>query len=186
MTESDDERSFRELYEAQVAIVYRYVWRRLPLVIRDEVDDVVADVFTVAWRRRKSLAVHHERTWLLAVARRVVADHLRSHTRRTRLLARIAVQPVGITPLVNRTASTLVEQALSRLSDRDRELIRLIAWDDLPRHEAAQVMGSSVGVLNTRLHRALRRLERSMREPEYRDLPSQTGYIQGLSGSEQL
>lgn len=162
-TETEDPRDFREFYEENVAAVYRYIWRRLPPPVRDEVSDGVVEVFAVAWRRWPAPPAGHEQTWLLAVARRVVSDHLRAHSRRTRLVTRIAAQPESTSVYIDRTTSKTVQNALSRLSERDRELIRLIAWDDLSRDEAALVMGCSVGALNTRLHRALRRLERALR-----------------------
>ncbi len=70
-----------------------------------------------------------------------------------------------------------LEQALACLGERDLEALTLVAWDGLDHRTAAQVMGCSTGSLTVRLHRARRRLARSLAEaePEPHGLTEQTG-----------
>jgi RNA polymerase sigma-70 factor, ECF subfamily len=49
-------------------------------------------------------------------------------------------------------------QALERLGERDREVLRLIGWEELDISEAALVMGCTRAATAVRLHRARRRL----------------------------
>ena len=56
---------------------------------RDEADDVVADVFVVAWRRIGDVPAE-PRTWLLGIARRVLANRHRSAKRQRALYERLA------------------------------------------------------------------------------------------------
>ena len=56
-------------------------------------DDVVADVFLIAWRRRAELP-EEPLPWLLGTARRVLANHARGQSRRVRLRDRLAAEPV--------------------------------------------------------------------------------------------
>ena len=51
-----------------------------------------------------------------------------------------------------------VRAALDRLSERDREVIRLTHWEQLDLASAAQVLECSVTACKVRLHRARRRL----------------------------
>lgn len=62
-----------------------------------------------------------------------------------------------------------VRQALDLLSDRDRELLTLIAWDGLELAEVATVLGCSARTASVRLHRARRRLSATMaaQQPEF-------------------
>jgi RNA polymerase sigma-70 factor (ECF subfamily) len=53
-------------------------------------------------------------------------------------------------------------EALSRLSDADQELLRLVAWEELDHAEIAQVLGVSVNAVAIRLHRARARFEQAM------------------------
>ncbi len=48
--------------------------------------------------------------------------------------------------------------ALARLSDEDRELLTLVAWQGLKPAEAARVVGCSTATYFVRLHRARKRL----------------------------
>src|SRR4051812_23438532 len=51
-----------------------------------------------------------------------------------------------------------VRAALRRLPEGDREILLLVAWEELTPSEAAKVMATSALVARTRLHRARRRL----------------------------
>jgi RNA polymerase sigma factor (sigma-70 family) len=157
----DQQLEFRRCYEANFAAVYRYVAARER--DRAEVGDVVSEVFAVAWRRRSaSPAIADERLWLLGVARRVLADHWRSGSRRRRLALRLAAEPVAGAGLSDDELVERVDAAMSVLGEREREALRLVAWDDLSRIEAAEVLGCSVNALNLRIHRALRRLSKEL------------------------
>jgi len=48
--------------------------------------------------------------------------------------------------------------AFSKLSERDREVIALSAWEGLKPREAARVLGTTAARFSIRLHRARRRL----------------------------
>ncbi len=152
-SEADFEALFRGNYEA----VTRYVARRLP---RDDVQDVVSETFIVAWRRRRELR-GDPKPWLLGVARRVAANHLRGQARRGALSDRLNAEPRsswGAGP----EQSTRIALALEMLAERDREALMLIAWDGLEHRVAATVMGCSTTAFTVRVHRARRRLEHAL------------------------
>ena len=77
----EDERStrFRELYEANYERILGYALRR---VGHPDALDVVAETFTVAWRRLGRVPDGDEaRLWLYGTARRVLANHERGAPR---------------------------------------------------------------------------------------------------------
>lgn len=51
-----------------------------------------------------------------------------------------------------------VLRAFSRLSNADRELLSLVAWEGLTAREASRVLGTTAVAARVRLHRARRRL----------------------------
>jgi RNA polymerase sigma-70 factor (ECF subfamily) len=146
------------MFRAHHAAVYRYVLRR---VEEPAVEDVVGETFLVAWRRYGELA-GEPLPWLLGIARRVCANHLRGRARRTELRARLAAQPVPGSMADAELAERSVLTALASLRDEDREVILLIAWDGLDNHRAAKILGCRVGAFAVRLHRARRRLARAL------------------------
>lgn len=52
--------------------------------------------------------------------------------------------------------------ALGALDEDDRELLLLIAWDDLPRNEITQILRCSDAALRVRIHRARRRFREAL------------------------
>jgi RNA polymerase sigma-70 factor, ECF subfamily len=150
---------FEELFRSNYEAVLRYVTRR---VAPDDVQDVVSETFIVAWRRRDELR-GDPLPWLLGVARRVGANHLRGQARRGALGERLNAQPRETTE-AGVDHSSAVALALAALPARDREALTLIAWDGLEHRVAASVMGCSTTAFTVRVHRARRRLERALSE----------------------
>ncbi|MEV7342210.1 sigma-70 family RNA polymerase sigma factor [Streptomyces sp. NPDC093544] len=123
--------------------------------------DVVAEVYAVAWRRRRHVPSDDEEAvlWLLGIARRVLANQARGHRRWARLLLRVAQRAdPPHTGHPQHDEGEDLAAALAQASAADRELLRLAYWDDLSRQDIATVLGISVGAVDTRLHRARQRL----------------------------
>ena len=154
---------FELLYRAHAGAVRAYALRRTDA---GTADDVVADVFLIAWRRLDAVP-DAPLPWLLGVARRVLANRRRGEARGAALVERLgsAAGRAGDEP-EPAVADRGVAQALSALSDRDREALLLIAWEGLTATEAAQVLGISRGTFAVALHRARRRFARLLAEQE--------------------
>lgn len=128
------------------------------------VADAVAEVYAVAWRRRRRMPADEDEAavWLLAVAHRVLANQARGRRRWARLLRRVAEQG-GTAEVVPAAGDPPddgdpLRQALGRLPAGDQEVLRLAYWDELSHREIAVVLGISAGAVATRLHRARERL----------------------------
>ncbi|MBL0885188.1 RNA polymerase sigma factor [Myceligenerans indicum] len=144
-----------ELFAAHAHGVYRYARARLPVA---EAEDVVAEVFAIAWR--KGELPDNPRAWLLSVARRVMANQLRAQHRRTALAERARTHPSPPGHDDTRLVGELDElrRALDLLRPADREVIALLAAAELSTAEVARVLGCSTATAATRVHRARRRL----------------------------
>jgi len=156
----DHDERFDDLWRDHAQAVLRYARRR---VMPADVDDVVAETFVVAWRRLDEVP-EKALPWLLGVARGVSANAVRSARRRDALADRVTAtgehDPRRAAP---DTAADALDPdgsavaALRSMSQVDRELLTLIAWDGLSHAEAATVMGCSPGALKVRFHRARKR-----------------------------
>lgn len=161
----DEARTAREVifsaaFEAHYAAVFQYARRRTSS--DSDAEESVADVFLTAWRRIDALPSEPAtRPWLYGVARRIVANRRRGMARRLRLLDRLASL---LYPSVPESGSELdpVLRALARLSEADREVLRLVAWEELSHAEIGTVLGWSAANVSVRLHRARKRLAREL------------------------
>ena len=161
MPDADDDRKQREhrfcgLYQANFRPIQAYAARRI--WAHDDAADVVAEVFTIAWRRLAEIpAPPGDRLWLYGVARRVIGGRNRSTTRLSNLLARLQAshreyeQPP---PWDGDPVHTRLLEAVESLRPTEREALKLVLWEQLSHAEAAEVLGVSVNAVGIRVHRA--------------------------------
>lgn len=151
------------LFEAHHRALLAYAARRSPTLA--DAEDVVAEVFLVAWRRLDEVPAGDEaRPWLFGVARNTIGNQRRGLTRRSRLVSRLeqtADRPLAAAPAPTPDTEPVLE-ALSRLSRSDQELLRLVAWEELSHADIAAVLGISVNAVAIRLHRARARFEQAL------------------------
>jgi RNA polymerase sigma-70 factor (ECF subfamily) len=137
---------FERIYEEHRDAVRAYVRRRAP---EDLVEDIVADVFVVVLRRIDDVPTP-ELPWLYGVARKTLANA------RRRTLALPLAQEVAYEP--EPVADPQLARAFAALSDADREVLRLVAWEGLSSRDAARVLECSPVACRVRYHRAKSRL----------------------------
>jgi RNA polymerase sigma-70 factor (ECF subfamily) len=156
----DSRARFEALYRAHAGAVRTYARRRSDAQTSD---DVVADVFVVAWRRLADVP-DEPLPWLLAVARRVLANRRRGAVRETALRGRILSEQTVAAPTeaIRQETDLAVLSALDTLRKRDREALLLVGWEGLEPAEAARVLGLSANTFSARLYRARRRFERAL------------------------
>jgi len=167
MTGSDA--AFVTVYEDYYRQVYAYCRRRVSL---DRVDDAVAEVFLVVWRRIADVPEGEATlSWLYSVAYRVLGHHYRGRKRRSQLekkLTAIGVEPASSADeyLVRREELNQVIEALSRLRPQEQEILRLSLWEDLPHTEVASILEISIDAAKQRVSRARKSLAKEFVEIE--------------------
>ena len=153
---------FRAVFDANYHYVLGYALRRTGS--KEDAEDVVAETFLTAWRRLDRLPDGAGvRPWLYGVARKALANQRRGDVRRARLTGRMRASDRVPPPPANAEGEVAaVAAAFARLSDDDREVLALIAWEELDAGEVATVLGCSRNAARIRLHRARRRLAREL------------------------
>jgi RNA polymerase sigma-70 factor (ECF subfamily) len=164
MGSTAEERRFRVLFEAEARGVLGYALRRVE--DREDAADVVAETFSVAWRRIGDVPPEPEsRLWLYGVARRILANQRRGALRRERLADRMREQlrltAHAVSPGQD-DRSQAVGDALAGLPEQDREVLLLANWEGLTPAEIAVVVGIPPATARTRLHRARGRLRTAL------------------------
>ncbi|GAA2268683.1 hypothetical protein GCM10010149_06920 [Nonomuraea roseoviolacea subsp. roseoviolacea] len=166
---SADTHRFEAVYKATYDQITAYAGRRCDSP--QDAADVVAETFTVVWRRIDELPPGAEaRLWVYGVARNVLADHRRGALRRRARHRDLDAEMADLygDPADHSVERSAIAQAFRTLPDDDRELLALVAWEGLDRAEIATMLGLSRNAVRIRLHRARRRFSRALDEADVR------------------
>ena len=155
---------FAVIFDRHAPYIHRYLARRLGWEIAD---DLVGETFLVAFRRRRTydLGRADARPWLYGIATNLVSQHRRDEVRRLRL-QRVDLASDVLPAHDDRVAARVVAQsmrapltaALAGLSSDDRDVLLLIAWEQLSYDEVAAALSIPVGTVRSRLNRARRKV----------------------------
>ena len=147
---------------------------------RDEPDaeDVLQTTYLKVLSGRARFEGHSAfKTWLFGVIRRTAQEHQRRARQRERRAECLAGEAAPIEApqierdMVRAESSRRLVEALELLSERQREVLHLVFYQDLTIEEAAGVMDVSLGSARTHYERGKARL-RALLEEEKRDRPA--------------
>ena len=160
---SGNERVFSDLLVPLVQPGYRLACAMLHDT--QAAQDVVQDASLRAWRKFERLEDRSRlRPWFLGI----VANECRN-ARRKKWVVGVSLglsERLAVRSAEERIVESAdVRRALLRLGHRDRLVVALYFYLDMPLEEVATVVGDSVGATRARLYRAIRRLRPDL-EPQ--------------------
>lgn len=160
---SGDRAAFERIYNLLVDDLYSYVRGQC----RNETvaEDIVANVFLKAWRSAKGYrpSSHTFRRWIFTIARNEVRDHWRASQRTLPMVefdisderhSEVEADPVEV--------RRLVQEALSTLTDEQRQVVVLRYFSNKSHEEIATILGKREGAVRAQLMRALRQMRKVM------------------------
>ena len=149
---SGDARAQTALVRSTQAEVWRFC---AALVDPGAADDLTQETFLRAFKALPGFEARSGiRTWLLGIARRTCADHLRSVVRRRRLDAKLAAQAWTDVPQPDPAQRLGTADLLRALSEERRTAFVLTQVIGLSYAEAAAVEEVPVGTIRSRVARA--------------------------------
>ncbi len=158
----DDLAWFTDVVREHSTALVRYFARRGP---RQDAEDLAADVFATAWRRRADVPREAVLPWLYRTAGFTLANHRRK-------LVDLPVDEVPETgearvredPELSALFDAELRGALQSVGERDRRILLLHAWEGLDGAELAEVLGISRSGADAALSRARKRLREAWGE----------------------
>lgn len=159
-----DEQAFAALFHQYKNLVYKTAY--LMLDDADEAEDVLQDVFVRVFRSLSTFKSSKGAftTWLY----RITVNCCRGRRRKRRFIT-LSLEKVSPSALAEHSPSQdqledeeAVRQALSRLSEKLREVVVLRYYSGLSYAEIAQILNIPVGTVKSRLDLALKTLRREL------------------------
>jgi len=162
----DDAALFGRLYDEHARALHAYLGSR---VGRSAADDLVAEVFLVAYRDRARFDPERGqlRSWLFGIATNLARRHHRDELRGLAAVARFGAAHDGHTDEPGRRVAEQVDAAvqvgrlaaaLVAMHPGDRDVLLLTAWAGLTSAEVAAALEVPVGTVRSRMHRVRRHL----------------------------
>jgi RNA polymerase sigma-70 factor (ECF subfamily) len=155
------ESGFSALYDATAADLLAFLLRRTQTA--EDAADCLAETFLVAWDKRDRLPSELEqaRPWLFGVARNVLRRSQKRDSRASTAKAELAREISGAQRQI--PEDDPVRAALQRLPPIDREIIEMLAWDQLAPREVAAILELSPNAVRIRAHRARLKLREELK-----------------------
>jgi len=154
-----DQQEFVATFREHMVPLSKYLTRR---VDRNDVEDLAADVFEIAWRKRDTCPAEMQLAWLYRIAGFVVSNHRRKQNRRgiALQLADTDAAAPSAEDIALETGS--ISLAFNQLNQTDRQALALVAFEGLTVAQAAIAMGISANSASQRIKRARERLAKKM------------------------
>jgi RNA polymerase sigma factor (sigma-70 family) len=163
-----DPEAFAVIFDRHAPYIHRYLARRLGA---ETADDLVGETFLAAFRRRERFDTTYRdaRPWLYGIATNIVSQHRRDEDRQYRI--RQAYVPATseashadrvATAVTAQSLRRLLSAALAKLSTGDRDVLLLVAWEELTYEEVSAALAIPVGTVRSRLNRARKLLRQAL------------------------
>ncbi len=162
-----DESALGELYDRYGRVAYGLALR----IVRDRAlaEDAVQEAFLAVWRSAGSFLAEQGKpsTWILTLVHRRAVDLVRREERRRGEPLEEVVQPTGEATDEEawlRAQRQVVQEALRKLPEEQREAIELAYYGGFTQSELAERLGQPLGTIKSRMFAGLKRLRQLLAE----------------------
>jgi len=153
-----EDAAFALLYDLLAPRIFSYLIRRTNNS-HDAEDLLQQTMLQIHRSRGRFIAGAEVMPWAFAIARHLFVDRMRRQPLRGRiepcnLEARASELPGADDVIHARELAVCLERAMSDLTESQRSILELVREDGLSFAEAAEVLGTTVGAVKARAHRA--------------------------------
>ena len=168
-----DEQALAELYRRWSPVVFTLALRSLG--DRGDAEDVTQRTFVSAWNSRAGYDSSKARlsTWLIAIARRRIADTFEARAKVQQLQAemeRLTPPDALVSESIDLSETLLLSSELQQLAPDAQAVMRLAFYDDLTHEEISRRMGMPLGTVKSHIRRSLARMRDRLEAVSYTHL----------------
>lgn len=153
-----DKEALREVYEEYISYIYHIVLNILQN--KENAEDITSEFFIRLWEKSDTYKPGNgHRGWMASIARNMSVDFLRKHKREelTDEFAEGGGQDEVETPVLG---EMLIEDALSRLDEKSRNIVHLKILGGLTFKEIAEILHMPMGTVTWKYQEAMKLLRR--------------------------
>jgi RNA polymerase sigma factor (sigma-70 family) len=160
-----DEEALSRLITIHKGLVYTVIYRMVNDA--DTSQDLTQETFIKAFLHIKRVKDYaHFRPWLCRIARNIVYDFFRKEKRHHTVSIHDVPEIAGQQGMEKTRKKVIIQNALSKLSERDRMLLTMAYYEGFTIAEAADVLEITEDNAKVALHRARQRLRKELRGHE--------------------
>ncbi len=145
--------NFERLLAEHRTAAERYV--RFRLSSRSDADDVLQEVYLTAYHRFEQLKNKEAfKAWLISIARSKCTDYFREKAAQLEIPLDVLETQSLSESRHGFTEQATVRETLGLLGDKDKQILYLFFWKELPQAEIAKRLNIPVGTVKSRLYTA--------------------------------
>jgi len=157
---------FEQLLKEHGVVAERFVKFRIPL--KADAEDVLQEVYALAYQNFAQLKNKDSfKFWLISIARNKCNDYFRKQAVRLEIPIEALEEKQFTDSRYGMTEVSVLQETLEKLGDKDRQILYLYFWKELPQAEIAKRLEIPVGTVKSRLHTAKQNFKKQY--PGHRD-----------------
>ena len=147
--------NFDELLDISRSSVERFV--RYRLSSKTDADDILQEVYLTAYQKFGQLKNRNSfKAWIISIARNKCNDYFRDKAKHLEVpIEEITIKELSDSRL-GISEISVVRETLSMLGDKDKQILYLYFWKELPQTEIAKCLNLPLGTVKSRLYHAKR------------------------------
>ncbi len=144
---------FEQMLEEYRVVAERFVKFRIPL--RADAEDVLQEVYALAYQNFTQLKNKDSfKFWLLSIARNKCNDYFRKQAGSLEISIEALEEKQLADSRFGVAEVSMVQETLERLGEKDKQILYLYFWKELPQAEIAKRLDIPVGTVKSRLYTA--------------------------------
>ncbi len=157
---------FEQLLKAYGVFAERFV--KFKISQKSDAEDVLQEVYALAYQKFFQLKnPENFKAWLLSIARNACNDYFRKQAVRLEIPIEVLEEKQFTDSRYGVTQSDVVQETLEKLGEKDKQILYLYFWKELPQAEIAKRLDIPVGTVKSRLYTAKQNFKKQY--PRYKD-----------------
>ncbi len=159
---------FEKLLKPERIVVERFV--RFRIGSKADAEDVLQEVYLTAFEKFQQLKSHeHFKAWIISIARNKCIDYFRRKCSQLELPIDELTETAVSSSKYGISVVEQVSETLEKLGGKDKQILYLYYFKDLPQSEIAKRLQVPVGTVKSRLHTAKQNFKQKY--PYYTEKP---------------